>query len=145
MVSSFPPREQLPAHSMDFRGISPVSFRLVGQGRPLPKDFPYKGEWLVERRIFLYRPDDAPASEETEKHPVHQLNETEWCFGINSITLSRVFGIGSHEILAYNRRRILFLVGVDDVRPTKGATGARRYTFQIDERQGSITIEGTDS
>jgi hypothetical protein len=119
-----------------------VAFRLSGQGRSLPKDFPYQGEWLVERRIFLYRPDDDPMSGTTEKHPVHQLTESEWCFGINSTTLSRMFGVGSHEIFTYNRRRTLLLVGVDDVTPAAGATGARRYTFQIDERQASITIEG---
>ena len=122
-----------------------MAFRLSGQGRPLPKEFPYKGEWLVERRIFLYRPENGLASGSLEKTPVHQLNEGEWCFGINSITLSRAFGIGSHQIFAYNRRRTLLLVGVDDAPPRAGVTDARSYTFQIDEQQASITIEGDGS
>jgi hypothetical protein len=122
-----------------------MAFRLTGQGRPLPKDFPYKGEWLVERRIFLYRPEDGLAPGLPEKTPVHQLNEGEWCFGINSATLARAFGIGSHEIFPCNRRRTLLLVGVDDTSPRAGVTDARSYTFQIDEQQASITIEGDGS
>ena len=30
----------------------------LGQGKPLPPDFPYVGEWLIENIVFLY--DDAP-------------------------------------------------------------------------------------
>jgi hypothetical protein len=116
---------------------SPTPFQLSGQGKPLPKDFPYKGEWLVERRIFLYRPENQYRTGIPEITPVHQLNESEWCFGINSITLSRNLGVGSHEIFAHNRRRTLLLVGVDDA-----AAHERHYTFQIGERQTSITIQG---
>jgi hypothetical protein len=117
--------------------ISPTPFQLSRQGRPLPKDFPYKGEWLVERRIFLYRPENEHGTGIPETTPVHRLNESEWCFGINSITLSRNLGVGSHEIFAHNRRRTLLLVGVDDA-----ATHERPYTFQIGEQKASITIQG---
>jgi hypothetical protein len=119
--------------------ISPTPFRLNGQGKPLPTDFPYNGEWLVERRIFLYRPNqNGPVTGMPEITPVHQLNESEWCFGINAITLSRDLGVGSHEIFAHNRRRTLLLVEIDDA-----AADERRYTFEIGERQASITIQGT--
>jgi hypothetical protein len=86
--------------------ISPTAFQLSGQGKPLPKDFPYKGEWLVEPRIFLYRPENPHDTGIPEITPVHQLSESEWCFGINSITLSRNFGVGSHEIFAHNRAEL---------------------------------------
>jgi hypothetical protein len=120
------------------------SIRLRGQGRALPKGFPYKGEWLVERRVFLYSPENKhrPGAEELEITPVHQISESEWCFGINAVVLAWQLSIGSHEIFAHNRRGTLLLVGVDDPPPTAGATHARRYTFQIGERQTSITLEG---
>ena len=124
---------------------APKAFRLSGQGRALPKDFPYQGEWLVERRIFLYLPDDQRSlgSAVPEITPVHQFSESEWCFGINAMDLAWKLGMGSHEIFACNRRGTLLLVGVDDPPPTAGAAHARRYTFQIDELQTSITIEGS--
>jgi hypothetical protein len=120
------------------------SIRLPGQGRALPRDFPYKGEWLAERRIFLYVPDaqHSLGAGIQEMTPVHQFNESEWCFGINAMVLAFQLHVGSHEIFAYNRRGTLLLVRVDEPLPTAGATHARRYTFQVDDRQTSITIEG---
>jgi hypothetical protein len=38
-------------------GMKMVLIPLPGQGRPLPADFPYQGEWLIEHRWFLYVPD----------------------------------------------------------------------------------------
>jgi hypothetical protein len=34
----------------------PLPFK---QGKPLPPDFPYEGQWLMENRIFIYRPKDS--------------------------------------------------------------------------------------
>jgi hypothetical protein len=121
-----------------------MAIRLPGQGRALPQGFPYKGEWLVERRIFLHLPENQQAlgAATPEITPVHRFSESEWCFGINAMLLAWQLGVGSHEIFAHNRRGTLSLVGVDDPPPTAGATHARRYTFQIGERQTSITLEG---
>ena len=121
-----------------------MAIQLPGQGRPLPHGFPYKGEWLAERRIFLYVAENqrVVGTAAHEITPVHQLSASEWCFGIDATALAWQLGVGSHEIFAHNRRRTLFLVGVDDPPPTTEATHARRYIFQIGERQASITLEG---
>jgi hypothetical protein len=32
---------------------------MIGQGKPLPPDYPYKGQWLIEDLLFIHEPTDA--------------------------------------------------------------------------------------
>jgi hypothetical protein len=121
---------------------------LAGQGTPLPADFPYSGEWLLENRIFLFRPT-APGTLEgsgPEMTPIFPYGEFDWCFGINSMQLALALGVSGEEIFTHNRARSLFLVRTDDVPPQRGGAHAKRYIFQIGDRQEAIFIEhGTPS
>jgi hypothetical protein len=116
---------------------------LKGQGKPLPPDFPYQGEWLLENRIFLYRPAAQTSLGGGSPEMTPTLNEgtPDWCFGINSMQLAWTLRVGSEEIFKHNRAGTLFLVRTDDVPPTHGATHAKRYIFQIGDRQAPIIIE----
>jgi hypothetical protein len=118
------------------KGIS-----LSGQGKSLPPDFPYKGEWLLENRIFLYRPTAQHSLGAPEMTPIIGSGSPDWCFGINSMQLAWALQVGSEDIFAHNRAATLYLVRTDEVAPTRGATEAKRYIFQIGERQTAITIE----
>ena len=115
---------------------------LTGQGKPLPEDFPYKGEWLLENRIFLYRPTHQRmlGGRMPEMTPFIQSG-ADWCFGINSMQLAWALRVGSERIFEYNRTGTLYLVRVDDVAPAHGATSAKCYIFQINNLQAGITIE----
>src|SRR5882724_7254244 len=111
---------------------------LTGQGDPLPRDFPYKGQWLHKYRLFLYRLDEAG---DTEMTAVARWG-SDICAGINSKQLASVLGLSSEEIFEHNKANTLFLVRADDMPAARGSTRAKRYIFQIGERQGGITIEG---
>ena len=77
---------------------------LRGQGKPLPADCPYKGEWLIENKLFLYRADQAM---DVEFIAGFQRADGEWCLGFNAATLASLLGIGSDEIFELNRSETL--------------------------------------
>ena len=112
---------------------------LRGQGKPLPDDCPYKGEWLIENKMFLYRPTNQRARELTAGF---RRADGEWCFGFNSETMAAELGVGSDEIFVHNRNRTLILEGVaDDVPPLGGGAAAKGYRFRIGDRTADFAIE----
>lgn len=112
---------------------------LLGQGKPLPADCPYLGEWLHENKLFLYRPTDQQQQTE-ELTPGFRRADGEWCLGFNAVTLASELGVGSEEIFAHNRNRTLILEGVGPVRPRSG-TAAKIYIFRIGGRRTGFTVE----
>ena len=51
-----------------------MPIELAGQGEPLPAEFPYRGEWMLKPRMFLYIPD-----EPSRPTPfVKQTDEASW-------------------------------------------------------------------
>src|SRR5690242_2341166 len=89
---------------------------LASQGKPLPGEFPYVGQWILEDRIFLYRPK-APQSLGGPEMTLLLDSGPQWCFGINSMQLAFALGVGSDKIFEHNRNGTLFLVRTDDVPP----------------------------
>lgn len=116
---------------------------LLGQGKPLPADCPYAGEWLIENKMFLYRPEHGRT--EIELMAIFQMPDGKQCFGFNSETMAKQLGVGSEEIFAHNRNRTLVLVGVaNDVLPRRGGTAAIGYRFTIDgNRFADFAIENS--
>ena len=109
---------------------------LRNQGEALPTDFTYEGQWIHKPRMFLYRPSAQRSLVGAEMTPV--VNDA---FGINSMHLAFELGLNSEEIFEHNRAHTLYLVTADDVPPTMGAAFAKRYVFQIGDRQAVITTE----
>ncbi len=102
-----------------------VMIPLRGQGKPLPPDCPYEGEWLHENKMFLYRPEHGGT--EIELVAIFQMLDGKRCFGFNAETMAEELGIGSDEIFVHNRNRTLILVGTADVPPAIGGTAAKAY------------------
>lgn len=113
---------------------------LVGQGEPLPREFPYVGQWILRDRIFLYRPK-VPQSSGGPEMTLLLRSEPQWCFGINSVQLAFALGVGSDKIFEHNRNGTLFLVRTDDVPPTRGAIAAKRYVFRIGVCQTEFVVK----
>ena len=120
----------------------PKGVPLRNQGEPLPPDFPYKGQWIHKPRMFLYHPKVQHSLGAPEMTPVVDVDKPDWSFGINAKNLAWDLQVSIEEIFAHNSVRTLFLVTAFDVGPTFGATHAKRYVFQIGNRQTTITIEG---
>ena len=116
---------------------------LAGQGEPLPSDFPYKGQWLLENRIFLYRSDGAQPS------GTGALNITasgpspdgKPCFGLDAGQLALAFQITTEQVFKHNRSHTLFLANVEDVPATHGFIEAKLYIFQIGSYRAAVTVE----
>jgi hypothetical protein len=66
----------------------PNSLSLDGQGNPLPEHFPYKGEWLLDPQLFLYRPDANQTAGDRELTPVVSAGGQNWSYGINAVQLA---------------------------------------------------------
>jgi hypothetical protein len=119
-----------------------MMLRLSGQGKPLPPNCPYKGEWIMEGLLFLYRPTNVTSlgGAGTELTPEFQLDGRR-CIGFNSFTLAFALGLGSEEIFEANRNGTLILDDVSEAIPTQGATRATRCVFRYRDRTTTMTIE----
>jgi len=115
--------------------------RLVGQGKSLPANFPYEGEWILEPRIFLFRRNDQRSYGSPEITVTLNERGQNWCFGIDSTQLAQALKIESEAIFEHNRAGTLYIVRVDDVAPSPGATVAKQYIFQVGNNQAPMTIE----
>ena len=116
---------------------------LAGQGKPLPNGFPYKGQWLLENWIFLYRSDmGLPSQADTPS--LAALGSTangRYCFGVDVTQLAMAFQTDPEQIFEHNRKGTLFLATCKDVPPSHGCLEAKLYILQIGSRQAAVTVE----
>ena len=126
------------------RSIGPASNRneamvpLLGQGKPLPADCPYEGEWLHENKLFLYRSDQPM---EVEFTAGFHRGDGEWCLGFNAVTLASLLGFGSKEVFEHNRNRTLILDDVRSVPPQRKGAVAKEYVLRVGNRPAGLVIE----
>jgi len=115
---------------------------LAGQGKPLPLDFPYKGEWLLENVLFFCVSDAAPLrSDRLELTVMCSLRSGRIAAGINSATLAALFGLSVGQIFDANRSGSLSLLDVREAFPEHGGRAAKRYVFSIGGRTEALVIE----
>lgn len=120
----------------------PNSLSLDGQGNPLPEHFPYKGEWLLDPQLFLYRPDANQTAGDRELTPVVSAGGQNWSYGINAVQLAFALRVGVDKLFECNRNGTLVFVCSDEVAPNRGTLPALRLIFKIDDRQTAIILEG---
>jgi hypothetical protein len=119
---------------------------LTGQGKPLPADCPYRGEWLLENTLFLFRGDDfASQSDSPRFTPGFQRPDGEWCTGFDSSVLARGLGVEIKDLFNTNRNGSLILATVEEVAPQHGGSAAKRYVFALGNKISMITIEAIQS
>jgi hypothetical protein len=120
-----------------------MTIPLSGQGRPLPSDFPYRGQWMIEGRMFLYVPDEPRTGDPAAPQFTVHLNQMQgnWSFGFDSTQLATALGISPDELFEANRSLRLTLERVDADAPTGEEAHAKRYTFRVGDNEGSLTIE----
>jgi hypothetical protein len=87
---------------------------LQGQGLPLPVDFPYQGEWLVEHGWFLYVPD---AQQQGVCGVVTVATDQGELIGFDAQELSGKLGITTERLLELNRARQLTIDQFDSPEP----------------------------
>lgn len=109
-----------------------MSIELAGQGEALPADFPYRGEWMLKPRIFLYVPDEPTNVAPTVPQFTVSLNtlEDNWSVGFDASHFATAFAITIEALREANQRGELTLENV--LANTLGGENATHkiYIFQ---------------
>ena len=118
-----------------------VSIELQGQGKELPSSFAYRGQWILESRIFLFVPDEVQSGDPTAPQftPFINYGRDDWIVGFDARQLAAAIGITIDELLEANRAQRLTLERAETGTTGEGAT-AKRYTFCVGDKEGSLTI-----
>jgi hypothetical protein len=112
----------------------------MSQGKPLPSDFPYDGEWLIEHELFLYRPDGAQSlGGGSPRFTASGASGGTHSIGFDVVQVAEALGIGVEEVFAANQRGIL-TIGTNDATAFRGVP-ARRYVFCIGDKRGALVVE----
>jgi hypothetical protein len=122
--------------------LSVPGIPLRGQGNQLSDDCPYRGEWLLQDHLFLFR-SDAVSSGSPQFAPGFHRPNGEWCAGFDSTPLANGFGIEIDALFVSNRDGTLKLLAVEDVPVQYGGIAAKRYVFGLGNKISMVTIEAT--
>ena len=127
----------------DQLGEGNVSIPLNGQGNPLPPNFPYRGEWILEPRMFLYVPDQAESTASNAPRFTVSLNDNhdDWCFGFDSEQLAAALNITTDSLFQANRHRKLTLENVEASTPDGEMALIKRYTFRVGANETSLSVQ----
>ena len=108
-----------------------MAVELRGQGEPLPLDFPYKGEWMLKPRMFLYVPDEPTIVSPTVPQFTASLNtyQEDWSFGFHATRLATCFNITTEALREANRRGELTLENVLASTPNGENANLKTYVF----------------
>jgi hypothetical protein len=121
-----------------------VPIPLNGQGNPLPPNFPYRGEWILEPRMFLYVvPHQAQPAASTAPRFTASLNDNrdDWCFGFDSEQLAAALNITTDSLFQANRHRELTLENVEASTPDGEMALIKRYTFRVGASEASLNVQ----
>jgi len=120
-----------------------VPIPLKGQGNPLPPNFPYRGEWILEPRMFLYVPDQAESTASNAPRFTASLNDNrdDWCFGFDSEQLAAALNITTDSLFQANRHRKLTLENVEASTPDGEMALIKRYTFRVGANETSLSVQ----
>jgi hypothetical protein len=120
-----------------------MAVTLTGQGEPLPAEFPYKGEWMLKPRMFLYTLDEATAVAPIVPQFTAELNayQEDWSFGFDARNLARCFCISSDAVREANRRGELTLENVLANTPDGENADVKIYVFRYAGKTVEMVIE----
>jgi hypothetical protein len=120
-----------------------MSVELAGQGETLPADFPYRGEWMLKSRIFLYVPDEPTNVAPTVPQFTVSLStlEENWSFGFDASRLAAGFNITTESLREANQRGELTLEDVLANTPGGENATSKIYIFGYKGKIVEMTIE----
>jgi hypothetical protein len=114
----------------------------LGQGIPLPSEFPYRGEWMAEGTMFLYRPLDSDRMLVAEMTATWQDEDGKWVLGFNAASLAFMLKISIAALFENNRAFTLHYLGVDEnAVPYNGGIAAKDYYFECGGNRAVFHIE----
>jgi hypothetical protein len=112
-----------------------------GQGKPLPTDFSYRGEWVIEHLVFLYRSDDGESiAGDAPRFTASGTSDGRQSIGFDAAQLAAALGIEINEVFAANQNGSLSLLGTNDASDLRGVP-AKRYVFGLGKKRAALVIE----
>lgn len=120
-----------------------MSIELIGQGEPLPADFPYQGEWMLKPRMFLYVPADPTMVAPTVPQFTVSLNtyQDDWSFGFDATRLAAALYVTTEALREANRRGELTLENVLANTPGGENADLKIYVFGHRGKTVEMNIE----
>lgn len=113
------------------------------QGEPLPHDFPYKGDWMLKPRIFLYVPDKPTTVAPTVPQITVWLNPLaeDWSLGFDATRIAAAFEATTEAVLIANRRGELTLENVFANTPNGDNATVKIYVLGLGGKTIDMTVE----
>ena len=120
-----------------------MSLPLHGQGRPLPPDFPYTGEWLLEPRMFLYVSAEEQRGTQGKPQFTAEVHPTgkDWSFGFDATQLGEALGVAVDNLFVANHSGALTLESIEANTKTGDGATIKRYIFRLGEKEAAMVIE----
>lgn len=118
-----------------------MSIQLDGQGKQLPSNFPYKGQWILEGRIFLFHPESTTQLGGPQFTTIFHDTNGKWNLGFDAMQLGWALKMNSDDVFKANTARELILESAEDVPASIGGTHAKRYIFRIGDKIAPLTVE----
>jgi hypothetical protein len=114
-----------------------------GQGAPLPADWPYEGQWVVDRIIFMYRPDNSQMLGGINPRFIASvtMDDGSVAVGFDASQIASWFETDVDTILASNSDGSLMLVETEDISASRGGSRAKRFVFQFRNRKKAFILE----
>ncbi len=117
-----------------------MTIELNGQGNPLPFGFPYKGEWLLQPRIFLYSlsKEADPPLDKPQFAVEIAIGSPAWSFGFSASAIASQFGVSEDDLFEANRNGQLTLEKVEADTPDGVNATLKIYTLGLFEKTARI-------
>lgn len=115
---------------------------ILGQGRPLPDGFPYRGEWVIENAAFIYHEDGSQILiGDSPRFTVVKWVDGKPCVGFDAAQVAACLKVDVSEIWAGNQTGAFAIKGTLDIAPQHGGKAARRYVFTLGDKEGALAVE----
>ena len=118
-----------------------MAIHVVGQGRSLPDDFAYRGEWIHIDSLFLYQPDQGQEGKpDVPQMTVVVVRGNKRMLGINCATLATALKTTPPILWAANQSGQLTLAKFASSAPD-GDGMIKQYVFQLGDQEAAATVD----
>jgi hypothetical protein len=109
---------------------------MTGQGKSLPSNYPYQGQWLIEDLLFIHEPTDAQSfGASAPRFAAH----TPGALGFDASQIADGMGVTARDVLRANAEGSLVVHHGGDA-PACGGVAGSLYLFSIGERRCALLV-----
>jgi hypothetical protein len=109
---------------------------LTGQGKSLPSDYPYQGQWLIEDLLFIHEPSDAQSfGGLAPRFAALTLGS----LGFDASQIANGMGVTARDVFQANAEGSLIVRHGGDAPVCAGVSGSL-YLFSIGERRCALLV-----